>query len=173
MQALKLVRLIGAMTVVASAPVVLAFAAHAQAPAPSDAPATVRPEMPTTKPGALPDGAGRPVAPPAADQKPTAGPAARTPTAPDQSATDAKRDPLVGLAVFGADGQKIGEVRDVKASADGKVEAIHVKTGGFLGFGGKTVAIPNGKFTRSGQAVQIAMTAADVTKLPVVEDKQG
>jgi sporulation protein YlmC with PRC-barrel domain len=105
------------------------------------------------------------------EQKPAEVTPGRTPTAPDQSARDAKKDPMIGLAVFGADGQKIGEVKDVKAAADGKVEEIHVKTGGMLGFGGRTVAIPAGKFNKSGQNVQLALTSDDVSKLPRVEEK--
>jgi sporulation protein YlmC with PRC-barrel domain len=105
------------------------------------------------------------------DQKPAEGAPGRTPTAPDQSARDAKKDPMIGLSVFGADGQKVGEVKDVKAAADGKVEEIHVKTGGMLGFGGRTVAIPAGKFNKSGQNVQLALTSDDVSKLPRVEEK--
>ncbi len=49
-----------------------------------------------------------------------------------------------------------GEVRTVKGAANGKVEEIHVTTGGMLGFGGRTVAIPGGKFNRSGSNVQLA-----------------
>ena len=73
--------------------------------------------------------------------------------------------------MFGSDGQKVGEVRDVKAEPDGKVTEIYVRTGGFLGFGGRMVAIPASKFNKSGQNVQLAMTSAEVTKLPVVGDK--
>ena|SRR5215468_10131614 len=36
----------------------------------------------------------------------------------------------------------------------------------FLGFGGHIVAIPNGKFDRVGDTVQINMTADEVNKLP-------
>jgi sporulation protein YlmC with PRC-barrel domain len=97
-----------------------------------------------------------------------------TPTPPaERAAKDTKTDPLVGLAVFGSDGQKLGEVQDVKTEADGKVQAIHIKTGGFLGFGGRMVAIPSDKFTRSGQNVQVNMTYNEVTALPKVEDKRS
>jgi sporulation protein YlmC with PRC-barrel domain len=173
MHALKLVRLLGAMTVVASAPVFMAIAAHAQqapsAPPMESQPGT-RPELPTRPQQVEPT---RPGLPPSLDQKPGAseGAQGRTPTAPDQAARDGKKDAMIGLTVFGSDGQKIGEVKEVKAAADGKVEEIHVKTGGLLGFGGKTVAIPAGKFNKSGQNVQLALTSDDVSKLPRVEEK--
>lgn len=170
MYALKLVRLIGAMTVVASAPVLMAVAAHAQQ-VPSAPPVEsqpTRPDLPTRPQQVDPT---RPGLPPTMDQKPATGAQGRTAPAPDQSARGAKKDPMIGLAVFGSDGQKVGEVKEVKASADGKVEEIHVKTGGLLGFGGKTVAIPSGKFNKSGQNVQLALTSDDVSKLPRVEEK--
>ena len=53
--------------------------------------------------------------------------------------------------------------------ADGKVAAIRIKTGSFLGIGGKLVAIPEGKFTRSGVNVRLGMTAEEVSKLPEVK----
>jgi sporulation protein YlmC with PRC-barrel domain len=170
MYALKLVRLIGAMTVVASAPVLMAVATHAQAPSapPMESQPNTRPELPTRPQQVEPT---RPGLPPAVEQKPSQGAPGRTPTAPDQAARDAKKDPMIGLAVFGSDGQKVGEVRDVKAATDGKVEEIHVKTGGMLGFGGKTVAIPAGKFNKAGQNVQLALTSDDVAKLPRLEEK--
>ena len=58
---------------------------------------------------------------------------------------------MIGLAVFSSDGTKLGNVQSVVSAPDGKVTAIHIKSGGFLGFGGKLVSIPEGKFTRSGR----------------------
>ena len=163
MHALKLARLIGAMTVVASTPVLLAMAAHAQQspPATEQTPGT-RPEMrpapnPNTTPGA------------SDAQKP--GTLQSQPGRTQAGAPSAGKETLVGLAVFGSDGQKVGEVKDVKAEPDGKVTEIHVRTGGFLGFGSKIVAIPAAKFNRSGQNVQLALTSADVVKMPVVVEK--
>ena len=77
-----------------------------------------------------------------------------------------KANPLIGLAVFSSDGSRLGTVQAVNAEPDGKVKAIHIKTGGFLGFGGKMVAIPEGKFTRAGENVQLGLTAEEVSKLP-------
>jgi sporulation protein YlmC with PRC-barrel domain len=42
---------------------------------------------------------------------------------------------LIGLAVFSSDGNKVGMVDSIDAQPDGKITAIHIKTGGFLGFG--------------------------------------
>ncbi len=108
---------------------------------------------------------------------PTTPPPAATPAPPsatpgDKSAmTPKKADPLVGLAVFTSDGSKLGSVHSVTTAPDGKVTAIRLKTGGFLGFGGKLVSIPEGKFARTGDTIRLAMTADQVSKLPEVDEQ--
>ena len=99
-------------------------------------------------------------------------PAATKPTPPKASPSEAgnKVNPLIGLAVFSSDGSKVGTVSSVNAEPDGKVKAIHFKTGGFLGFGAKLVAVPEGKFTRSGENVQLGITADEVSKLAEVKE---
>ena len=49
------------------------------------------------------------------------------------------------------------------------MKAIHFKSGGFLGIGGKLVAIPEGKFTRAGDNIQLGMTSEEVSKLPEIK----
>jgi PRC-barrel domain protein len=120
---------------------------------------TTPPPSPTTPPAAKPEPAPLPPA-----QKPA-------PRPDDKSATNpAKANPLVGLAVFSSDGTKMGNVQSVHTGPDGKTSAIHIKTGGFLGIGGKMVAIPEGKFTKTGDRLQLSMTADEVGKLPEVKD---
>ncbi len=176
-------RTVGLAAVLASVPPLMAIAAHAQSPAPS--PQTA----PQTAPGAIK------VAPPLSADDIDAGPAAKSTTpsatpsatsgstaAPVGKSADAAssasgastiKDVTVGAAVFGSDGQKVGEVKGVKADPGGKVEEIHVKTGGVLGFGGKIVVVPGGKISKGGQTVQIAMTAAEIGKLPAMAEKKG
>jgi sporulation protein YlmC with PRC-barrel domain len=48
---------------------------------------------------------------------------------------------LVSTKVYGANDEHIGEISDVVMSQDGKVEAVIVDVGGFLGIGEKPVAI--------------------------------
>jgi hypothetical protein len=68
-----------------------------------------------------------------------------------------------------SDGERLGSVRNVSAGPDGK-SAIFVKTGGFLGLGAHTVAIPEGKFSRMGEFIQLGLTAQEVSKLPDVKE---
>jgi glucose/arabinose dehydrogenase len=129
-----------ALTVLACAP----LAAQAQtAPAPTSPPPASRPETtpmpPAQRPAPLPN---------------------------DKSASPVQTNPLIGLAVFSADGTKLGNVQSVATNPDGKATAIHLKTGGFLGIGAKLVAIPDGKFTKTGDRVQLSMTSDEVGKLP-------
>ena len=99
-------------------------------------------------------------------------PTAVPPRTPDKSATaPGKANPLVGLAVFSSDGSKVGTVQRVSSAPDGSVKAIQIKTGGFLGFGAKLVAIPEGRFTKSGDNVQLGITADEVSKLPEVKEQ--
>jgi sporulation protein YlmC with PRC-barrel domain len=49
---------------------------------------------------------------------------------------------LVGVNIYGADHQKIGDVNDVLVDHQGKAEAVVIGVGGFLGIGEKDVAVP-------------------------------
>jgi hypothetical protein len=157
MTMLTRLRLIGAAAVVSSA-AALAASAQTQTPAP---------DTQTTPPAVKPEPAPTPSTGPA--MKPSS-PATMPSTTDKQSAAPAK-NPMIGLNVFSSDGSKLGSVQSVTAGADGKVKAIRLKTGGFLGFGGKFVEIPEGKFTKSGDNVQLGMTADEVSKLPEVKNQ--
>jgi sporulation protein YlmC with PRC-barrel domain len=78
---------------------------------------------------------------------------------------------LIGLTVHSSDGNRLGTVQTVDAEPGGKVKAIHIKTGGFLGFGGKIVAVPDDKFDRKGASIQLRLTAEEVSKLPEVKEQ--
>jgi len=152
----KPIRLLGAATVLATVPL---MSVMAQTPPPSDTQPSTPPAA--TKPETAP--------------LPPIGPAQRPVTTPrptDKSVTaPAKANPMIGLAVFSSDGTKLGSVHGVVTMPDGKVTAIHIKTGGFLGFGGKLVVISEGKFTRAGENIQLGMTAEEVSKLPEAKEQ--
>lgn len=48
---------------------------------------------------------------------------------------------LVGMTVFGAEGEDIGSVHEVVVSPDGAIEALVIDAGGFLGLGSHSVAV--------------------------------
>jgi hypothetical protein len=153
-------RLMGAAALLAS------VSTLALAQAPSSPP-------PTSPPATKPEPAPMPAPPASKPSTDPARPSATTPARPstDKSATAPAKNPLIGLSVFSSDGSRLGTVHSVNAEPDGKVKAIHIKTGGFLGFGGKLVAIPEGKFTRSGENVQLGMSSDEVSKLPEVKEQ--
>ena len=82
------------------------------------------------------------------------------------SANAGRETPEPGMPVFSVDGNKVGSVESVDRTADGKVTAVNVVTGSFLGFGSKLVSIPDGRFAYDGKIVRIEMTADDVSALP-------
>jgi PRC-barrel domain len=107
---------------------------------------------------------------PEPSQPPEKPPMAQKPATPPSSSEAKPAHPLMGLTAVSADGSNIGDVRAVKTTPDGKVTALHIHSGGFLGFGGKIVEIPEGRFSRSGDKIQLTFTGEQVSKLPAVKD---
>ena len=74
---------------------------------------------------------------------------------------------IVGLPVFSADGMKIGQVINVTLSTAREVKQIRIVTWSPLGFGERTVAIPEQAFIIGGGRVMLAnLSADDVQALP-------
>ena len=139
----------------------LPLAASAQQ-APVEPPASEKAAPPrTAPPRTAPD-----VAPPSSKAPASKAPAAKPSESP---ATPVAQD-VVGLNVFSADGTRVGEVRSVNTGPSGDIVALRIHTGGFLGFGGRIVAIPQGKFIRSGQSIRLDLDSDEVSGLPEVND---
>jgi len=49
---------------------------------------------------------------------------------------------LVGLTVYGPNNERIGDINEVLLNQNGKVDAVVIGVGGFLGIGEKDVAVP-------------------------------
>lgn len=62
-------------------------------------------------------------------------------TLKDRPIDQIRADDFIGTTIYGADDAKVGEVGDVVLSQDGKVDAVLVDVGGFLGIGAKEVAL--------------------------------
>jgi sporulation protein YlmC with PRC-barrel domain len=54
---------------------------------------------------------------------------------------DIRTDDLVGTTVYGSDDANVGEIGDIVMTQDGKIDAIIIDVGGFLGVGEKEVAV--------------------------------
>jgi sporulation protein YlmC with PRC-barrel domain len=86
----------------------------------------------------------------AAQDSSTAAPAApdaTTTAAIDKStlselpAAEIRSEDLVGTTVYGAEDANVGEIGDVVLNTDGKIDAVIIDVGGFLGIGEKEVAV--------------------------------
>ncbi len=75
---------------------------------------------------------------------------------------------LAGANVLGVDGEGIGRVTNIVFTALGEVEAAVVSTGGFLGFGRHSVAIPVGDLSVLERSDQ---PGALFVKLPLTQDE--
>ena len=59
-----------------------------------------------------------------------------------QDANEWRSSKLIGASIYGPDDKSIGDVNDVLIDKDGRVTAVVVGVGGFLGVGEKNVALP-------------------------------
>lgn len=73
-------------------------------------------------------------------QAPAADPAAGFLTRTEPGSLRASK--LVGVKVIGMDHVRVGEIEDVLLTEDGRVRAVVIGVGGFLGIGQKSVAVP-------------------------------
>lgn len=62
-------------------------------------------------------------------------------TLKDLNVAEISSEEFVGTTVYGANDENIGEIGDVVLSKDGKVDAVVIDVGGFLGVGEKPVAV--------------------------------
>jgi sporulation protein YlmC with PRC-barrel domain len=67
--------------------------------------------------------------------------AATTAVAPGIQPDEIRANKMIGSAVYDVQNRKIGSVQDLILNKDGKVDAVVVDVGSFLGMGGKNVAI--------------------------------
>ncbi|MEL7048528.1 MAG: PRC-barrel domain-containing protein [Pseudomonadota bacterium] len=78
----------------------------------------------------------------------------------------AATDDLVGRKVIAADGKSVGKVAAVKSDDAGRVMELHVKTGGFLGFGAVTRVLTPDVFVETPEAIQLRVASTDINQLP-------
>jgi sporulation protein YlmC with PRC-barrel domain len=60
----------------------------------------------------------------------------------EQDRSQFRASKFVGLAIYGQDDQRIGDVNEILIDASGNAKAIVLGVGGFLGIGEKSVAVP-------------------------------
>jgi hypothetical protein len=72
---------------------------------------------------------------------------------------------LKGMPAFSADGKSLGEVVEVVRAPDGKVQAIHVQVGRFLGIGDRVVTVDGDAFEELADRIKLRITGDAVRSL--------
>jgi hypothetical protein len=75
-------------------------------------------------------------------------------------------DQIDDMDVFGPDGEKIGEIEEVLATAAGQPVAASVEVGGFLGIGERKVVVMLDQLRLVGQRLVTSQTKAQIEALP-------
>ena len=138
-----------------------AFAQDTTSPSPSGDPASAQQQ----------DAAPAPAADPAPSAAPDAAPAdkAASPEAsiPDKSAAlggEMSASDLLNKKVMNPENDTIGNVNDLSIGGDGKIAALIVGVGGFLGMGEKNVSLPYDQLSFSRDSDGSVIVTANVTK---------
>jgi len=98
-------------------------------------------------------------------QAPGAGTVAVAPAAGTfPAATDVEK--FIGKNVYGANGEKVGELDNVLISPDGRVRAGIVEFGGFLGIGTNKVAVPWNQLQVTNDRIVADVTKEQVRSMP-------
>jgi hypothetical protein len=87
---------------------------------------------------------------------------------PQQNAVASmNRDNLIGKWLYDRQGNSVGSIQDVKTSADGKIQAVEIDVGGFLGIGSRRIAVPVDELQRKGDRIEsTSMTTDQIRNLP-------
>jgi len=73
---------------------------------------------------------------------------------------------LKGMSAYSADGKDLGKVVDVVRAPDGKIQAINIEVGRFLGIGDRTVTIDRSRFEELADRIRLRMNSDAVKSLP-------
>jgi sporulation protein YlmC with PRC-barrel domain len=79
---------------------------------------------------------------------------------------------LQSMAIYGSDGKKIGEVKNVLADSSNQIKAVSADVGGFLGMGAREVVFPIDKLQKGSDKdrLQTAMTKDEIQNLEAWND---
>lgn len=83
-------------------------------------------------------------------------------------APEQQRAMLLGKPVWTTDGKQAGIVSDVLTGGDGKLEAVHVTLGEFLGLGDRMVRVDASLLVTDGEKLQVTLSAEELGMLPEV-----
>jgi sporulation protein YlmC with PRC-barrel domain len=73
---------------------------------------------------------------------------------------------LRGMQAYSADGKDLGKVVDVVRAPDGKIQAVNVEVGRFLGIGDRVVTIDRNSFEELADRIKLRINSDAVRSLP-------
>lgn len=78
-----------------------------------------------------------------------------------------KQNDVVGKYLYDKDGNEVASIQAVKTSPDGKIEAMTIDVGGFLGIGARQVSVPVDQLRLNGSRIEASsLTASQIRSLP-------
>ncbi len=95
--------------------------------------------------------------------------AANPPSPPQNSVAALQRSDIVGKDLYDSSGNEVAKIQDVKTSPDGKIAAVEIDLGGFLGIGARRIAVPVDKLQlQRGRIQSNSLSADQIRDLPQV-----
>lgn len=85
-----------------------------------------------------------------------------------QNKPEEQRAILLGKPIWTSDGKQAGIISDVLTREDGKLEAVHITLGEFLGLGDRMVRVDAGLLVTDGAKLQVTLSAEELGMLPEV-----
>jgi sporulation protein YlmC with PRC-barrel domain len=151
-----------------------AFAQDATTPNPASPSAPVENAAPAPAPAPSADPAPAPGPAPATEAAPSAAPDSAIPdksaensATPDKAAglgSEVAASDLLSQKVTNAENEAVGDINDLSIGSDGKIAAVIIGVGGFLGMGEKNVSVPYDQLSFSRDANGYLVVTANITK---------
>lgn len=79
-------------------------------------------------------------------------------------------DEIEDMSILTSGGERIGEVDELLLNGEGRIVAVSVEVGGFLGVGDREVVLGLDQLTPEGDAFRVDMTRSEIEGLPSWDD---
>ncbi len=77
------------------------------------------------------------------------------------------RNDIVGKTLYDSAGNEVAKIQDVKTAPDGKIQAVEIDVGGFLGIGARRIPVPVDQLQLKGDRIQAtSLTQDQIRNLP-------
>ena len=86
--------------------------------------------------------------------------------APQNALASMQRSSVVGKELYDHDGNPVASIQDVKMGPDGKIQAVEVDVGGFLGIGSRRVSVPADAIQVKGDRIESSWSTERIRDLP-------